>query len=96
MRAVLGTGTRAILAKYGASSNLVAPESAFSEALKSIPPVLKHRQLPAVEFLEYFHSLSEIVDVIAVGTTRPSKRQPADASSAATRMIGPSSPPPSS
>ena len=66
MRAVLGTGTRAILAKYGASSNLVAPDSAFNEALKSIPPVIKLRHLPAVELMEYFHSLSDIVDIVAV------------------------------
>lgn len=71
MRAVLGTRTRAILAKYGASSNLVAPDSAFNEALRAIPPVLKHRQMPADEFMEYFHSLGEIVDVIAVAHYAP-------------------------
>ena len=67
MRAVLGKGTRALLAKYGTRAELVAPDTAFDEARKRLPQVIERRKLPEEPFMAYLDSLTEIVRAVEVG-----------------------------
>jgi predicted nucleic acid-binding protein len=51
MRAVLGKGARALLAKYGERSGFVAPDVAFDEARLRLPQVIKCRRLQEEPFM---------------------------------------------
>ena len=68
MRAVLGKGTRAILAKWGHQFEFVAPEFAFDEAVRRLPPLITTRRLPLDPFMDYFGSLRAIVQEIESAT----------------------------
>jgi predicted nucleic acid-binding protein len=64
MRAVLGKGTRALLAEYGNRSEFVAPDVAFDEARKRLPQVIERRKLREEPFMAYFETLSNVVQTI--------------------------------
>lgn len=66
MRAVLGKGARALLARYGARIEFVAPDVVFLEAQKRLPAVIERRQLTAAPFMDYFYSLASVVQTIEV------------------------------
>lgn len=66
MRAVLGKGARALLARYGARIEFVAPDVVFLEAQKRLPAVIERRQLTAAPFMDYFFSLTSVVQTIDV------------------------------
>ena len=67
MRAVLGKGTRALLARYGEHAEFVAPDAAFDEARRRLPQVIERRKLTEEPFMTYFDSLAEIVQTVEVG-----------------------------
>jgi predicted nucleic acid-binding protein len=64
MRAVLGKGTRTLLAKYCSQANFAAPDVAFVEAGKRLPEVIRSRRLSEAPFMEYFAWLSTIVQTV--------------------------------
>ena len=64
MRAVLGKRARALLAKYAARIEFVAPDVAFAEARKHLPEVIERRNLPAEPFVKYFASLAAVVGIV--------------------------------
>ena len=66
MRAVLGKGARALLARYGARIEFVAPDVVFLAAQKRLPAVIERRQLTAAPFMDYFFSLTSVVQTIDV------------------------------
>jgi predicted nucleic acid-binding protein len=68
MRAVLGRGTRALLAKYGEGSGFVAPDAAFYEARKHLPQVIERRELQEEPFMAYFDSLTNVVQTVEFET----------------------------
>jgi len=61
MRAVLGKGVRALLARYGEQIEFIAPDIAFQEAERRLPEVIHRRRLEGEPFMAYFISLSNIV-----------------------------------
>ena len=64
MRAVLGKGARALLAKYGERSGFVAPDVAFDEARRRLPQVIERRKLQEEPFMAYFDALAEVVQTV--------------------------------
>lgn len=64
IRAVLGNRVRSLLATYGSTVEFFAPETAFQEARKHIPAILKKRNIDPVEGLAVLDSLSAIVQPI--------------------------------
>jgi len=64
MRAVLGKGARALLAKYGERSGFVAPDVAFDEARRRLPHVIERRRLQEEPFMAYFDALAEVVQTV--------------------------------
>jgi predicted nucleic acid-binding protein len=68
IRAVLGNRVRSLLAKYGSTVEFFAPDTAFQEARKHIPPILKKRNIEPSEGLAVLDSLSTIVQLIELET----------------------------
>ena len=64
MRAVLGKGARALLAKYCERIVFVAPDVAFDQARKHLPQVIARRKLQVEPFMAYFVSLANIIQTI--------------------------------
>lgn len=64
MRAVLGKGTRALLAKYGELVDLIAPDVAFEDARRRLPEVIHRRNLRGQPFMEYFEGLPSIIQTV--------------------------------
>jgi predicted nucleic acid-binding protein len=87
MRAVLGKGARALLAKYGARGELVAPDVAFGEARRHLPQVIERRRLRPEAFMAYFDGLTDVVQTVefevysafeAIARQRLARRDEAD------------------
>jgi predicted nucleic acid-binding protein len=68
IRAVLGNRVRSLLAKYGSTVEFFAPDTAFQEARKHIPAILKKRNIEPSEGLAVLDSLSTIVQLIELET----------------------------
>jgi predicted nucleic acid-binding protein len=66
MRAVLGKGTRALLARYGERGEFVAPDNAFEEARRRLPQVIEWRKLQQAPFMAYFDSLADVVRIVGI------------------------------
>jgi len=58
MRALLGKGTRLLLAKYGELAEFVAPDAAFDEARKRLPQVIERRKFQKEPFMAHFDVLT--------------------------------------
>jgi len=71
MRAVLGKGARALLAKYGERVEFAAPDVAFDDARRRLPQVIERRGLLEEPFMAYFDSLANVVRTVAFETYAP-------------------------
>jgi len=61
IRAVLGVRVRTLIAKYGTVVELFAPDTAWAEARKHLPVILRKRGVPVEAALQLLSSLEEII-----------------------------------
>jgi predicted nucleic acid-binding protein len=68
VRGVLGRRVRALLAAYGETVEVFAPDVAFAEARKHLPRVLAKRGIPVSPALDLLDTLAEVVRIVDVET----------------------------
>jgi predicted nucleic acid-binding protein len=87
IRAVLGVRVRSLIAKYGATVDFFAPDTAWAEAREHLPVILRKRGVPVEAALSLLNSLEEIVQPVEFETygsfepaarTRLASRDPGD------------------
>jgi predicted nucleic acid-binding protein len=64
IRAVLGNRVRSLLAKYGSTVEFFAPDTAYQEARKHVPAILRKRNIEPLEGLAVLDFVSTIVQSI--------------------------------
>ena len=87
IRAVLCVRVRSLIAKYGATVDFFAPDTAWAEAREHLPVILRKRGVPVEAALSLLNSLEEIVQPVEFETygsfepaarTRLASRDPGD------------------
>jgi predicted nucleic acid-binding protein len=87
IRAVLGVRVQSLIVKYGAVVDLFAPDTAWAEARKHLPSILRKRGVPVEAGVLLLNSLEEIIQPVEFETygsfepaarTRLANRDPDD------------------